>query len=70
MDSDGSNPVQVSSKGDFEINASWSPAGTAIAFEKDDGSQRDIWRIGVDGSNPTNLTDGPSNDQFPAWRRP
>jgi hypothetical protein len=77
MNSDGSgqtnvtqlatNPLPQPQDGfepNFANDPTWSPDGTKIVFD----TQRDIWRINVDGSGLTNLTnDWQTFDHSPNW---
>lgn len=38
-----------------------------IAFDSDRDGNREIYAMGPDGSNPTNLTNEPADDRDPAW---
>ena len=80
IDTDGSNLVNLSNnpardgigKPDsfwlfFPELISWSPDGSKIAFVSDRDGNTEIYVINTDGSNPTNLTNNPSNDYFPVW---
>jgi Tol biopolymer transport system component len=54
---DGTELQPISSPGGMAV---WSPDGTAIAFATPSGgSSNDVFTVGVDGSNPTNLTNTP-----------
>ncbi len=78
MDADGSNKRNLSND-DYLFSSSpcWSPDGTKILFTATDGSvqqQRDlevvnIYRINIDGSGLTKLTEGNFINQNPDWRR-
>lgn len=49
----------------------WSPAGSRIAFSASGGGlMSDVWVMGTDGSNRTNLTASETNDTDPAWSPP
>ncbi|MBN2802718.1 MAG: PD40 domain-containing protein [Deltaproteobacteria bacterium] len=39
----------------------WSPAGGKILYQRFDGSQWDLWTINEDGSQPTQITNGPGD---------
>jgi Tol biopolymer transport system component len=56
MNSDGSGLTQLTFGPRFDVRPSWSPDGTKIAFEANDGSGWDIWVMNADGSAPTKLT--------------
>ncbi len=38
-----------------------------IAFDSDRDGNWEIYVMDADGSNPTNLTNNPAEDHFPAW---
>ena len=44
-----------------------SPDGTRIAFQTNRDLNFEIYVMGVDGANPTNLTRRSEDDRFPAW---
>ncbi|MEP7291533.1 MAG: hypothetical protein ABI835_07100 [Chloroflexota bacterium] len=46
---------------------SWSPDGTRLALTLATGSDLDIYAVGREGSNPTNLTPQGSYDFWPVW---
>jgi len=48
----------------FGSNPSLSPDGLFVVFQSND----DIWIMGVDGSNPTQLTSGGTLDGAPSWK--
>jgi len=45
----------------------FSPDGTRIAFQRNRGSNKDIYIINTDGSNVHRLTDSPSCERHAAW---
>jgi len=70
---DGSGRRQLTS-GNFDLNPSWSPDGTKIAFRRstiiDGSSHSDIWVMNSDGSHQMPLTDAlgtGGNYDRPAW---
>ena len=42
----------------------WSPDGTRIAFITDRDGNDEVYVMGVDGSNPTRLTNTPEHEAF------
>jgi len=59
-------------EGSSDADPSFSADGTKIAFRRvmtgaDGSTSAHIVVVGVDGSNPTAITDGPSVDQDPIW---
>lgn len=73
-DADGGNPTQLSmGNGDFnDLDARWSVDGTKIVFSSNRGtingqSNYDIWMMGADGSNITQLTTNGSRDDKPVF---
>lgn len=59
MESDGSRQRQLTfDLGSLNFGLSISPDGRYIVFVSGRGGTPHIWRVGVDGSNPKQLTDG------------
>ncbi len=68
MDADGSNLTQVADDG-YQGGVSWSPDGRRLAYASLRGGNSEIIVIGVDGSNPVNITRSPRADFDPHWAR-
>jgi eukaryotic-like serine/threonine-protein kinase len=71
VDSDGSNPVQVTNLGIKMSLATWSPDGAKIAFQaktKEDNVSN-IYVVNVNGGPWKRLTSGPYLTEFPFWSR-
>jgi eukaryotic-like serine/threonine-protein kinase len=66
-DSDGSNPVQLTSS--FAGSPRWSPDGRQIAFDARPGDNYDIYVISAEGGSPRRLTTESSEDVVPSWSR-
>lgn len=67
---DGSDPVQVTSFGDFNSGPKWSPDCESIVFNRfDAGGSLDVYRMDVDDPGTlTNLTNSPGTfEAFAAW---
>jgi Tol biopolymer transport system component len=69
-DSDGRNPVQVTSFG-FERIAGlrWSPNGQSIAFIGVVEGNQDVYVVSAGGGAPQRLTTQPGADAWPFWSR-
>jgi Tol biopolymer transport system component/DNA-binding winged helix-turn-helix (wHTH) protein len=68
-DSDGSNPIQLTSLSSTAQGPRWSPDGASIAFTLVEGQQRDIYVIGVSSREVRRLTSDPADDSGPRWSR-
>jgi Tol biopolymer transport system component len=51
----------------IEIEASWSPDGTTVAFASNRSGGSDVYLIDVENGRVTRLTDDPVHDADPAW---
>ena len=82
MDADGSNQTNLSNSRGWDYSPAWSPDGSKIAFVSplsyvspltgNNGvethvSYSEVYVMDTDGSNPTNLTNYPADDSWPAW---
>lgn len=56
MDADGANNRRLTSEGE-NIDPTWSPDGTQIAFASNRGGTRQLWVMNADGSAPRQVTD-------------
>jgi Tol biopolymer transport system component len=65
-DSDGSNPVQVTSLGTFSGTPRWFPDARRIVFDSQTDGQADIYVVDTAGGAPRRLTDDPSADVVPS----
>jgi TolB protein len=67
LNADGSGEKRIATGAAM---TTWSPDGTLIATGKgaqDPDHGDDIWVMSPDGSNARDLTNDPSNDEFPSW---
>ena len=78
IDTDGNNPRNLSKKPNIDNNPFRSPERKQIVFQrsqnakggkkdKKEGGNNDIYERDKDGQNLRQLTDQPSNDQYPKW---
>jgi len=67
MESDGSNPVNITQSDGGDCCPSWSPDGSRIAFNSTRDGSNSIWLIDPDGRNLTPVTDNTSADGIPSW---
>src|SRR5262245_59942163 len=65
MDPDTTNRAAIST---MDVNwLRWSPDGNALAFMHNVHRSADIYVMGADGSDPTNLTTSKAYDWSPSW---
>lgn len=73
MGADGSNQVCLKIESiDSTVQAlapSWSPDGTYIVFSSDLDGDFDLYRVRVDGSELTQMTNEPGDELSPVWSR-
>lgn len=75
MDVDGKNLHQVTSSGRVVLAPSWSPDDSTLAYSEHTSSDRissvspglEIYKIKIDGSAKTQLTDNDVLDRSPSW---
>jgi TolB protein len=68
MNADGSGAMPVGQNTAHGV--AWSPDGQSIAFDHPDvrGGVGDIFRVGLSGLQPVNLTSNPAPDSDPSWQ--
>jgi Tol biopolymer transport system component len=68
MNADGSGQTNLTNHPALDMDPSWSPDGTRIAFSstRDDGNG-EIYVMNADGSGQTRLTNNPAPDWYPSW---
>ena len=67
VNSDGSNPHNVSNNPATDSHPSWSPDGSKIAFQSERDGNLEIYVMNSDGSEQTRLTDDRGTDHSPTW---
>lgn len=69
MDADGGNVEQLTDNDADDDWPSFSPEGTGIVYGSMSAGTWDIWRMNLDGSEPTNLTPDldASDEIYPNW---
>ena len=68
-DSDGTNPIQLTSYDRLTGTPRWSPDGRHIAFDSRAETHSDIYVTGAEGGSPRRITTGTSDDVVPSWSR-
>jgi Tol biopolymer transport system component len=66
-DSDGSNPIQLTSFERFAGVPAWSPDGRQLAFASPEAGDWSIYVIDAEGGVPRRLTPEPSEESTPVW---
>ena len=67
-DSDGSNPVQLTSLGAVNFPR-WAPDGKSIGFSSKAEGHSNVYVVDAEGGAPRRLTSDPSHEAGPAWSR-
>jgi Tol biopolymer transport system component len=67
MNTDGSDPVALTSGSAFKVRPAWSPDGSRIVFESIADRNADVYVMNADGSEETRLTDDIAGDYNPVW---
>jgi Tol biopolymer transport system component/actin-like ATPase involved in cell morphogenesis len=68
VDDPAAEPVRLTEDPGGDGDPSWHPLDGSIAFARDLGAgNRDIFRMGGDGSGEVRVTDGPLAEEDPAW---
>ena len=67
MDTDGSNPTNLSNNPALDECPDWSADGSKIAFGSDRDGNHELYVMDVDGSNQTRLTHNTSRDSTARW---
>ncbi len=67
MNSDGSDPVRLTSTPQGDADADWSPDGTKIVFTSLRDGHKEIYVMDADGSNQARITNTKANSSNPQW---
>ena len=67
MNSDGSNPHNVTNNPATDSHPSWSPDGSKIVFQSERAGNFEIYVMNSDGSEQKRLTEDRGVDHSPAW---
>jgi len=70
MNSDGTNPVNITNSAAYDGWGAWSPDGTKILFSSNRSGPANIGQLFVvnpDGTNPTQITFGPGSFVQASW---
>jgi Tol biopolymer transport system component len=68
-DSDGGNPLQLTSFSRRANRPSWSPDGRLLAFDSTEAGDWNVYVVDADGGTTRRLTPEPSLDVWPTWSR-
>lgn len=70
INTDGSNPVNLTNGASNDFGVAWSRDGTKLAFvsqRSGGGSPNEVYVMAADGSNVVRLTNRPGDDSEPNW---
>ena len=70
MNADGTGQTDLTNDPANDVDPTWSPDGSKIAFTTNRGPTGDneIYVMNADGSNPVDLTNSPANESDPDWQ--
>jgi Tol biopolymer transport system component len=67
MYSNGSGLRNLTDNVSYDMDPTWSPDGSQIAFSSGWVRNSEIYVMNADGSRPRRLTDKAASDERPAW---
>jgi len=67
INADGSNRINISNDSSNDVEPSWSPDGTKIAFSSNRDGNYEIYLMNADGTDPVRLTENFTDDHRPMW---
>jgi len=67
LNSDSTNPINLTNNAASDTSASWSADGTKIAFNSDRDGNSEIYIMNADGTSQMRLTNNSASDANPAW---
>jgi Tol biopolymer transport system component len=67
MNSDGSNPRNLTQNPFEDSDPSWSSDGSRLAFVSSRDGNPEVYRMNRDGTDQTNLSNSPGTDSAPVW---
>ena len=67
MDADGKNEKRLLSRQGHDVQPTWSPDGTRIAFVAAGDGNNEVYLMNSDGTGLLRVTRNVANDWFPHW---
>ena len=69
MNSDGTNPVNISKNAAFDGWPVWSPDGKKVVYAHPAGANLELFSIDIDGKNNKQLTNEGASNSYASWSR-